>query len=55
VFAVAAGVCFLIAFVLHWAGKGAVPFDPAGVFLLGMIFVAVHLAITLPHWYRRRP
>ena len=54
-FAVIAGVLFLIAFVLHWAGKGTSPFDPAGVFYLGMIAVAVHLAITLPHWLHRRP
>jgi uncharacterized membrane protein YjdF len=54
-FAVIAGVLFLISFVLHWAGKGTNPFDPTGVFYLGMIAVAVHLAITLPHWYHRRP
>lgn len=52
-FAVIAGVLYLIAFVLHWAGKGTNPFDADGVFLLGMISLAVHLALRLgPPWHR---
>jgi hypothetical protein len=52
-FAVIAGVLFLISFVLHWAGKGTSPFDPTGVFYLGMIAVAVHLAVRPgPPWHR---
>jgi heme/copper-type cytochrome/quinol oxidase subunit 4 len=53
VFAVIAAVLYLIAFVLHWAGKGTSPFDVEGVFLLGMIFLAVHLWVHYPFWPRR--
>jgi uncharacterized membrane protein YjdF len=54
-FAVIAGVLFLISFVLHWAGKGTNPFDSVGVFYLGMIAVAVHLYLAAPWWPHRRP
>jgi hypothetical protein len=50
VFAVIAGVLYLIAFVLHWVGKGSVPFDPEGFFLLGMISLAYHLYRHYPWW-----
>jgi hypothetical protein len=55
VFAVLAAICFLISFVLHWAGKGTSPFDAEGVFFLGMIAVAVHLFIHYPFLPRRPP
>lgn len=54
-FAVVAGVLYLIAFVLHWAGKGTSPFDSQGVFLLGMISLAIHLYLHHPWWPARRP
>ena len=53
-FAVIAAVLYAIAFVLHWAGKGTNPFDAAGVFYLGCVSLAVHLALTGPPW-RHRP
>jgi hypothetical protein len=53
-FAVIAGILFLISFVLHWAGKGTVPFDATGVFYLGMIAVAVHLYLHY-RWWPGRP
>jgi hypothetical protein len=43
VFAVVAAVLYLVAFVLNWTGKGTAPFDAEGVFLLGMISLAVYL------------
>lgn len=49
-FAVIGGILFVISFVLHWAGKGTNPFDTEGVFLLGMISLAVHLYLHFPHW-----
>ncbi len=52
-FAVLAGVLFLIAWVLHWAGKGTNPLDPTGFLYLGLIAVAVHLALAVPWWRRR--
>jgi hypothetical protein len=48
VFAVIAAILYLIAFVLHWVGKGSAPFDATGVFYLGCISLAVHLAW---YWY----
>jgi uncharacterized membrane protein YjdF len=53
VFAIIAGVLYAIAFVLHWAGKGTNPFDATGVFYLGMISLAVHLALVFPWRYHR--
>ena len=52
-FAVIAAVLYLVAFVLHWAGKGTSPFDPQGVFYLGDIALAVHLALATPWRWRR--
>jgi hypothetical protein len=52
-FAVIAAVLFLISFVLHWAGKGTSPFDPTGFLYLGLIAVAVHLAIRSGPPYHR--
>lgn len=54
-FAVIGGILFLISFVLHWAGKGTNPFDVEGVFLLGMIALAIHLALHFPLGVRRPP
>ena len=42
--ALISAILYLIAFVLHWAGKGTSPFDATGVFYLGCIFLALHLA-----------
>jgi hypothetical protein len=55
VFAVIAAVLYLIAFVLHWAGKGTNPFDPFGVAMLASISLAVHLFVHYPFWPRRPP
>jgi heme/copper-type cytochrome/quinol oxidase subunit 4 len=55
VFAVIAGVLALIAFVLHWAGKGTNPFDPTGVYLLAFISLCIHLWIHYPFWPSRPP
>lgn len=52
-FAIIAAVLFLISFVLHWAGKGTNPFDPTGVFYLGMISLAVHLFVRAGPPYHR--
>ena len=49
-FAIIALVLFAISFVLHWVGKGTVPFDYVGVFLLGMISLAYHLYRHYPWW-----
>jgi uncharacterized membrane protein YjdF len=54
-FAIIAGVLWLIAFVLHWAGKGHNPFDVEGVFLLGMISIAIHLYLHYRWWPGRVP
>ena len=54
-FAVIAAILYLISFVLHWAGKGTNPFDSEGVFLLGCIALAVHLALHFPLGVRRPP
>ena len=54
-FAIIAGVLYLIAFVLHWAGKGTNPFDVEGVFLLGMISLAIHLYLHYRWWPGRVP
>lgn len=54
-FAILAAILYLIAFVLHWAGKGTNPFDVEGVFLLGMISLALHLYVHHPWWPGRPP
>lgn len=54
-FAVIAAVLYLISFVLHWAGKGHNPFDVEGVFLLGMIALAIHLYLHYRWWPGRTP
>lgn len=53
-FAVIAAVLGGIAFVLHWVGKGTVPFDSDGVYLLGFISLCVHLALVGPPWRYHR-
>jgi hypothetical protein len=54
VFAIIAGVLFLIGFVLHWAGKGTAPFDWIGLMLLGLIAISVHLYLHY-RWWPGRP
>jgi hypothetical protein len=54
-FAIVAGVLFLISFVLHWVNKGSAPFDYIGLALLGFIALSVHLYLHYPWWPRRQP
>jgi hypothetical protein len=58
VFAALGAVCFLIAWGLHWAGRGTSPWDPQGFLLLGLLCTALHLVIMeltdRPPWRWRR-
>jgi hypothetical protein len=50
VFAALAALLYLISFILLWVGKGTVPFNYVGVFLLGCISLAYHLYRIYPWW-----
>lgn len=56
-FAILAAIAFGVAFILHLAGGGKPPLDPAGLALLGALFLAVHLIAPWwpASWRARRP
>ena len=51
-FGLIAAICFAVAFILHWAGGGHNPVDPAGLGYLGLFFLALHLLWPWTPWNR---
>ncbi len=53
--ALASTLLFLVAFILHWAGKGTAPWDYSGFLALGGLALAAHFVSDWLPGRRRTP